>query len=245
MDEALNNPDSRPESEREQASAPKELAGTHKQFSADPSSGAGDPGLHEGDPGLTDLGASDADDASPRFGEARQSAGSLPLDLIPLGLHRGSPGVPAGAPGEFELESVEASEESPLDEDAPGETGSATSRATRASERADAIDAESELLLHAGHAGWEPNVSAREVAVELKRVETEIRELLERGDIKRKRRYDGTRRWMELLEDVVSMRYTGPADEATLLRVRTLVARRQDLFRRLNFIVGTRHRWNT
>lgn len=97
----------------------------------------------------------------------------------------------------------------------------------------------------AGYEPWEPNDQARQVAVELRRVEMEIRELLENCDNKRKRKYEGTRRWLELMEDLVAMRYTGPADEATLARVSALVARRMYLFNMLNFIVATRHRWNT
>lgn len=92
---------------------------------------------------------------------------------------------------------------------------------------------------------WEPNASARKVALELKQIEEEIRRLLENCDNKRKRRYEGTRRWLELQEDILAMRFVGPADEATLNKVQALVAKRHHLFRRLNFIVGTRHRWNT
>lgn len=93
--------------------------------------------------------------------------------------------------------------------------------------------------------GWEPNVRARTLSVELRRIEFEIRELLKYGDIKRKRKYEGTRRWMELLEDVVAMRYTGQVSDEALKRVAELVAKRQQLFRELNFVVATRHRWNT
>lgn len=102
-----------------------------------------------------------------------------------------------------------------------------------------------EPAIAAGHEPWEPNDQARHVAVELRRVEMEIRELLENCDNKRKRKYEGTRRWLELMEDLVAMRYTGPADEATLAKVSALVARRMYLFNMLNFIVATRHRWNT
>ncbi|MCC7293154.1 MAG: hypothetical protein IT449_13930 [Phycisphaerales bacterium] len=110
------------------------------------------------------------------------------------------------------------------------------------------LDAAPQDAVPAGAAGyepWEPNDQARHVAVELRRVEMEIRGLLENCDNKRKRRYEGTRRWLELMEDLVAMRYTGPADEATLAKVSALVARRMYLFNMLNFIVATRHRWNT
>ncbi|GIK17055.1 MAG: hypothetical protein BroJett003_20190 [Planctomycetota bacterium] len=96
-----------------------------------------------------------------------------------------------------------------------------------------------------GVGGWEPNVRARTLSVELRRIEFEIRELLKYGDIKRKRKYEGTRRWMELLEDIVAMRYTGQVSDEALKRVAELVAKRQQLFRELNFVVATRHRWNT
>lgn len=92
---------------------------------------------------------------------------------------------------------------------------------------------------------WDKEVSARRVVIELKRVETEIRELLENRDSKRKRKLTGTRRWLELEEDIVSWRFTGRFDEETLARLRQLVTRRHYLFTRLRFLAGTRSTWNT
>jgi len=92
---------------------------------------------------------------------------------------------------------------------------------------------------------WDKEVSARRVVIELKRVETEIRELLQDRDSKRKRKLTGTRRWLELEEDIVSWRFASRFDEETLARVRQLVARRHHLFKRLRFLAGTRSTWNT
>ena len=92
---------------------------------------------------------------------------------------------------------------------------------------------------------WDKEVSAHRVVIELKRVETEIRRLLESRDSKRKRKLTGTKRWLELEEDIVSWRFTSRFDEETLARVRQLIARRHHLFKRLCFLAGTRSAWNT
>jgi hypothetical protein len=94
-------------------------------------------------------------------------------------------------------------------------------------------------------ADLDDEVSPRRVAVELKRVEVEVRELLEGLDGRRKRKLTGTRRWRELEEDILSWHYSGRFDEETLARLRRLIARRHYLFRRLRFLAGTRPVWNT
>jgi hypothetical protein len=94
-------------------------------------------------------------------------------------------------------------------------------------------------------ADLDDEVSPRRVAVELKRVEVEVRELLEGLDGRRKRKLTGTRRWRELEEDILSWHYSGRFDEETLGRLRRLIARRHYLFRRLQFLAGTRPVWNT
>ena len=92
---------------------------------------------------------------------------------------------------------------------------------------------------------WDHELSAHKVVVELKRVETEVRNLLEGRDGKRKRKLSGSRRWRELEEDILAWRYSGRVDEVTLTRLHKLVARRDFLFRRLRFLAGTRPTWNT
>ena len=88
-------------------------------------------------------------------------------------------------------------------------------------------------------------VVAHGIAVQLKHVEVEVRELLEGRDSKRKRKLSGTQRWHELEEDIIAWRYSGRFDEASLIKLTALVARRHYLFRSLRFAAGTRPRWNT
>ena len=83
------------------------------------------------------------------------------------------------------------------------------------------------------------------IAVELKHIEREVRELLEDRDIKRKRKLAGTYRWLELEEDVRNLLYTGRIDMETLRRLQGLVTRRHHLFRKLKFLSGTRPVWNS
>ena len=99
----------------------------------------------------------------------------------------------------------------------------------------------------ASHAAsdWGRENSAHSVAVELKRIEIEVRELLEGRDVKRKRKLSGSRRWQELEDDIIRWRYSGRFDEETLARLRHLIARRDHLFTRLRFLAGTRPVWNS
>ena len=92
---------------------------------------------------------------------------------------------------------------------------------------------------------WEYEVSAHNVVVELKRVELEVRRLLEERDPRRKRKLSGTYRWRELEDEIRSWHYTGRFDEAALSRLSQLVNRRHHLFRRLRFLASTRPTWNT
>ena len=87
--------------------------------------------------------------------------------------------------------------------------------------------------------------SVRRVVVELRRIELEVRTLLEDRDTKRKRKLGGTRRWRELEEDLISWSFTNRFDEATLDRLRELIVRRHYLFRHLRYLAGTRPIWNT
>src|SRR3990167_5275748 len=73
---------------------------------------------------------------------------------------------------------------------------------------------------------WQNELSAHRVAVELRRIESDVRALLEERDPKRKRKLSGTSRWQELEEDIVSWRFSGRFDEGTLRRMQELIGRR-------------------
>ena len=92
---------------------------------------------------------------------------------------------------------------------------------------------------------WDDELSAHRVAVELKHIEAEVRDLLGERDARRKRKLSGSRRWRELEEDVLAWRFTGRFNEATLARLHRLIVRRDYLFRRLRYLAGTRPTWNT
>ena len=83
------------------------------------------------------------------------------------------------------------------------------------------------------------------MALELKRIESEVRELLGERDSRRKRKLSGSRRWRELEEDILGWRFTGRFNEAALARLHRLIVRRDYLFRRLRYLAGTRPTWNT
>ncbi len=84
-----------------------------------------------------------------------------------------------------------------------------------------------------------------DVIVELKRIESDLRTLIEERDPRRKRKLSGTHRWHELEEDILTWRFTGRFDEDTLRRTQELIARRHHLFRHLRFLAGTRPVWNS
>ena len=92
---------------------------------------------------------------------------------------------------------------------------------------------------------WASECSPRTVAVELKRVEEHVRQLLEDRDSRRKRKLAGSRRWAELHEDILSWRHAGRMDEQVLRDLERLVSRRHYLFRRLSYLAGTRPTWNS
>jgi len=114
---------------------------------------------------------------------------------------------------------------------------------------ADTIDDEPEPADQSARPAFEVwfdrDTSSRRIAVELKRLELEVRELLEGRDNKRKRKLAGSRRWLELEEDIISWRHTDRFDELTLDRLQRLIVRRHFLFHRLRFLAGTRRTWNT
>lgn len=137
--------------------------------------------------------------------------------------------------------------------DTPGEfgLGAVTGRAVDADVDDDAASIPDEPDAGAGEAearkltNWDRELSPHKVVVELKRVETEVRKLLEGRDGRRKRKLSGSRRWRELEEDILAWRHSGRVDGATLTRLHELVVRRHYLFRRLQFLAGTRPTWNT
>lgn len=92
---------------------------------------------------------------------------------------------------------------------------------------------------------WSNEMSGQRIYLEICRIEDEVRRLLESKDPVRKRKLVGTRRWRELEEDVIQWRFGDRFDEATLARVRQLVARRHHLFQRIRFLAATRPTWNT
>ena len=133
----------------------------------------------------------------------------------------------------------------------PAEEAFATDAAVDADEAGDAdgisvdatntpADFDQREDLRLGH-----EVVAHRIAVELKRVEAEVRELLEESDSKRKRKLSGSRRWRELEEDLLAWRFAGRVEPKVLAKLRQLVARRNYLFDRLRFATGTRTRWNS
>lgn len=87
---------------------------------------------------------------------------------------------------------------------------------------------------------WENEKSAHKIIVELKRVESEVRRLLEGRDGRRKRKLAGTRRWRELEDDLIAWRHTRRIDELTIRSLHELITRRHYLFQRLRFVASTR-----
>ncbi len=93
--------------------------------------------------------------------------------------------------------------------------------------------------------GMTPAPSAHRIAVELKTIETEVRALLADFDPRRKRKLSGSRRWLELEEDIISWRFSSRIQEDVLTRLRELIVKRNHLFRRLHFLAGIRPTWNS
>ncbi len=92
---------------------------------------------------------------------------------------------------------------------------------------------------------WIAQASAHKVAVELKRIETEVRALLEDRDTVRKRKLAGSSRWVELEDDLIQWRFSGRIDEPTLRRLQEMVSYRHHLFHKLTFLAATRPVWNS
>jgi len=92
---------------------------------------------------------------------------------------------------------------------------------------------------------WQAEMSAHRIAVELKHVETRIRELLSDRDSRRKRKLAGTYRWHELEEDIIAWRAERRFDSNTLEELHRLTCRRHFLFYQLRFAASTRPTWNS
>lgn len=92
---------------------------------------------------------------------------------------------------------------------------------------------------------WDVYGSAHHIGIELKHLEENVRKLLDPIDQRRKRKFNGTRRWHELEDDLRAMRFTGKLPEETIEKVLQLVAKRHTLYRRLSFLSSTRPTWNT
>ncbi len=130
----------------------------------------------------------------------------------------------------------------------------AAARSAQAAEKDDTSDADSipndtsaaaEKAEDHRQVDWDDELSTHTIVVELKRIEKEIRRLLNGRDQRRKRKLGGTRRWLDLEADILSWRHTSRIDEATLVHLQALTARRHHLFRRLRFLAGTRPVWNS
>lgn len=133
---------------------------------------------------------------------------------------------------------IESATPSVLDDTEPEDAGDADSIK-------DEPETEEDAAAAARPPNWDRERSAHRIAVELKRVEKEIRELLEGRDSKRKRKLTGTRRWTDLRDDLLSWYGAGRVDDEVLARMNELVTRRAYLFKRLHFLAGTRQGWNT
>jgi len=92
---------------------------------------------------------------------------------------------------------------------------------------------------------WQHEFSGHKIAVELARIEADVRSILDERDPKRKRKFTGTRRWQELEEDIIGMKFTGRMGEDDLRELSRLVAQRHFLFTQLEFVASTRSTWNT
>ena len=94
-------------------------------------------------------------------------------------------------------------------------------------------------------ARWDVEPEIQHISSELRAIEAEVRSLFEGRDPKRKRKFAGTRRWLELEEDVIALKYSGRFSEESLVTVQRLAVRRHYLYHRLRFLCSTRPTWNS
>ncbi|MBI1825371.1 MAG: hypothetical protein HY287_17275 [Planctomycetes bacterium] len=102
-----------------------------------------------------------------------------------------------------------------------------------------------DLQSSAPAADWENELSPQRLAVELRRIETDVRAIIDPRDSVRKRKLTGTHRWHELEEDIISWQYSGRFEQSQLQRVRELIVQRNHLFDHLRFLASTRPTWNS
>lgn len=81
--------------------------------------------------------------------------------------------------------------------------------------------------------------------VELRRIESDIRTIMQDRDPVRKRKFTGTAKWHELEDDLIKWRFSGRFEEETLRRVQEMIGRRHYLFRHLKYLSSTRPVWNS
>jgi hypothetical protein len=92
---------------------------------------------------------------------------------------------------------------------------------------------------------WQHEFSGHRIAVEIARIEAEIRRIFDERDPRRKRKLNATRRWQELEEDIISLRYSGRVEEPVLRELTRLAMQRHYLFNQLRYVASTRATWNT
>lgn len=92
---------------------------------------------------------------------------------------------------------------------------------------------------------WDFRRGANDAAVELKRIETEVRKLLDNCDNRRKRKLGGTYRWKELEDDLISWRFGGRINDDTINQLQRLIVKRNYHFQQLRFLSSTRTAWNS
>jgi hypothetical protein len=101
------------------------------------------------------------------------------------------------------------------------------------------------IALDHGQIDWATETNPQRIGGELRRIEAEVRRLLGARDPKRKRKMAGTRRWIELEEDIISWKFTDRFDEEILRRLSELITKRHHLYARLRFLAFTRPTWNS
>lgn len=126
-------------------------------------------------------------------------------------------------------------------ESAGAPAGPATPRGPGSPKAADPVEAAAPPVPYR-----EPtDLAARRIMQSLARIEAEVRQVLEGRDPKRKRKLSGTRRWLELQEDILALQHTSRIDDASVARLKQLVVQRDYLYGRLRFFAATRPTWNT
>jgi len=143
-------------------------------------------------------------------------------------------------PAPFVVESAdfEASGDAPVTSPASAELADEPGSDTAAIASAPADKSDNPVLQ-----AYEKDV--HDTIVELRRIETDVRAMLQDRDPVRKRKLTGTARWQELEEDLIRWRFTGRFEEDVLRRAQELIGRRHYLSRHLRYLSSTRPVWNS